>query len=123
MPRDDTQVPKRQKLRSTCDKCGTANAKCDRCQPKCTRCISHDMECIHGISRKVGKPRREKLRPNFDSTINNQRGSADTERRDSSGCNSYSSINKLVLDLELFSRAKDTMATWETVTHGNSNTA
>jgi hypothetical protein len=79
------------------------------------------MVCIYGISRKAGKPRRQKLHSTFDSTSNDQIGSGDAERIDSSGYSSNSSVNGLALDLEHFSHAHDTMATWQTMVHDSSN--
>ncbi|KAH8807462.1 hypothetical protein F5884DRAFT_789295 [Xylogone sp. PMI_703] len=49
------------KLRSSCDGCGAAKVKCDRGLPACARCISLGQVCFYGISRKTGKPRRNKI--------------------------------------------------------------
>ncbi|KAI0850639.1 hypothetical protein F5Y00DRAFT_268378 [Daldinia vernicosa] len=49
------------KLRSSCDGCGSAKLKCDRGQPECGRCISLGITCVYGVSRKMGKPPRERL--------------------------------------------------------------
>ncbi|KAH7120579.1 hypothetical protein EDB81DRAFT_814427 [Dactylonectria macrodidyma] len=54
--------PKRPKLRTSCDQCGSAKVKCDRGQPDCARCVSHGRTCVYGVSRKMGKPPRVKLR-------------------------------------------------------------
>ncbi|KAH7139673.1 hypothetical protein B0J13DRAFT_527348 [Dactylonectria estremocensis] len=54
--------PKRPKLRTSCDQCGAAKVKCDRGQPDCARCVSHGRTCVYGVSRKMGKPPRVKLR-------------------------------------------------------------
>ncbi|KAI1655197.1 hypothetical protein F4813DRAFT_398548 [Daldinia decipiens] len=54
--------PSRQpKLRSSCDGCGSAKLKCDRGQPECGRCVSLGITCVYGVSRKMGKPPRERL--------------------------------------------------------------
>ncbi|KAI0601611.1 hypothetical protein F4775DRAFT_405652 [Biscogniauxia sp. FL1348] len=49
------------KLRSSCDGCGSAKLKCDRGQPECGRCVSLGITCVYGVSRKMGKPPRERL--------------------------------------------------------------
>ncbi|KAI0199061.1 hypothetical protein F4808DRAFT_462251 [Astrocystis sublimbata] len=55
MPDDDVpRTFKKHKLRSSCDRCGTAKLKCDRGHPECDR-------CVYGVSRKNGKPRRDRL--------------------------------------------------------------
>jgi hypothetical protein len=48
------------KLRASCDSCGAAKLKCDRTRPECGRCVAHDIPCVYGVSRKVGKPPRGK---------------------------------------------------------------
>ena len=53
--------PRQPKLRSSCDRCGAAKLKCDRGQPQCGRCISLGLVCVYGVSRKMGKPPRERL--------------------------------------------------------------
>lgn len=53
--------PRQPKLRSSCDGCGAAKLKCDRRQPACGRCIDLGVTCIYGVSRKMGKPPRDKL--------------------------------------------------------------
>ena len=55
-------MPRQPKLRSSCDACGAAKLKCNRAQPECGRCLSLDLVCVYGISRKTGKPPRERLR-------------------------------------------------------------
>ena len=55
------QQPRRQpKLRSSCDGCGAVKGKCDRQHPECGRCMTHGIKCTYGISRKIGKPRRDR---------------------------------------------------------------
>lgn len=55
------QTPRPRKLRSSCDSCGAAKLKCDRGRPQCGRCVSLELKCVYGVSRKMGKPPREKL--------------------------------------------------------------
>ena len=50
------------KLRSSCDRCGAAKLKCDRGQPACGRCLNLGQTCVYGVSRKMGKPPRDRLR-------------------------------------------------------------
>ncbi|KAF2800328.1 hypothetical protein K505DRAFT_12204 [Melanomma pulvis-pyrius CBS 109.77] len=53
--------PGRPKLRTSCNECGAAKLRCDRGQPECGRCVSHGISCVYGVSRKMGKPPRQKL--------------------------------------------------------------
>ncbi|KAL2157558.1 hypothetical protein VTH06DRAFT_5935 [Thermothelomyces fergusii] len=55
-----TRMPRQPKLRASCDQCGASKLKCDRGQPECERCISHGIPCVYGVSRKMGKPRRDR---------------------------------------------------------------
>jgi hypothetical protein len=50
------------KLRTSCDACGAAKLRCDRGQPACGRCLVYGAACVYGLSRKMGKPPRQKLR-------------------------------------------------------------
>ena len=54
--------PRQPKLRSSCDECGSSKLKCDRGQPECGRCLSLGLVCVYSVSRKMGKPPREKPR-------------------------------------------------------------
>lgn len=56
------RAPRQPKLRSSCDRCGAAKLKCDRGQPNCGRCLSLNQPCVYGVSRKTGKPPRDRLR-------------------------------------------------------------
>lgn len=67
MTNEPTQAPRQRKLRSSCDGCGTAKLKCDRVQPICGRCRSIGVSCIYSVSRKMGKPPRDRVR-NINST-------------------------------------------------------
>ncbi|OJJ88363.1 uncharacterized protein ASPGLDRAFT_700499 [Aspergillus glaucus CBS 516.65] len=59
----DQLKPRQAKLRSSCDACGAAKLKCDRGQPECVRCVSYGISCHYGLSRKMGKPRRDRIPP------------------------------------------------------------
>ncbi|KAK5652690.1 hypothetical protein OQA88_10284 [Cercophora sp. LCS_1] len=50
-----------ERLRSSCNACGTAKVGCDRGQPQCHRCAGMDLDCIYGVTRKSGKPPRKRL--------------------------------------------------------------
>ncbi|KAH6645458.1 hypothetical protein BKA67DRAFT_113096 [Truncatella angustata] len=54
--------PRQPKLRSSCNGCGSAKVKCDRDQPMCGRCATLGITCVYGVSRKMGKPARERLK-------------------------------------------------------------
>ncbi|KAI0017594.1 hypothetical protein F4780DRAFT_587554 [Xylariomycetidae sp. FL0641] len=56
------RAPRQPKLRSSCDGCGSAKLKCDRGQPECGRCITLGVPCVYGVSRKMGKPPRERVK-------------------------------------------------------------
>ena len=62
MPDAPPQKPRQPKLRSSCDQCGLAKLKCDRGSPQCGRCTTLGLDCVYGVSRKMGKPPREKIR-------------------------------------------------------------
>ena len=56
------RAPRQPKLRASCDSCGVAKLKCSRDWPQCERCLSLGLGCVYGVSRKMGKPPREKPR-------------------------------------------------------------
>ncbi|KAK8055199.1 Aflatoxin biosynthesis regulatory protein [Apiospora rasikravindrae] len=47
------------RLRSSCDSCAILKIKCDQGQPSCSRCASRGIPCVYGMSRRMGKPRRD----------------------------------------------------------------
>lgn len=59
---------KAQKLRSSCDSCGTAKVKCDRGQPECARCTALSLICVYGRSRQSGKAPRKRPHADLDAT-------------------------------------------------------
>ncbi|ETS81558.1 hypothetical protein PFICI_06560 [Pestalotiopsis fici W106-1] len=73
-----TKPPRQPKLRSSCDGCGAAKLKCDRRQPTCGRCADLGVTCIYGVSRKMGKPPRDRLQ------LSASRGKSPADRRPSS---------------------------------------
>ncbi|KAF7541314.1 hypothetical protein G7054_g672 [Neopestalotiopsis clavispora] len=73
-----TKPPRQPKLRSSCDGCGAAKLKCDRRQPTCGRCADLGLTCIYGVSRKMGKPPRDRLQ------LSASRGKSPGDRRPSS---------------------------------------
>lgn len=64
MPEDEARRlrPGHPRLRTSCDECGAAKLRCDRGQPECGRCVSRGISCVYGVSRKMGKPPRQKTR-------------------------------------------------------------
>lgn len=50
-----------ERLRSSCNACGTAKVKCDRGQPQCHRCAGMNLDCVYSVTRKSGKPPRKRL--------------------------------------------------------------
>ncbi|EFQ36830.1 uncharacterized protein GLRG_11977, partial [Colletotrichum graminicola M1.001] len=49
---------KTQKRRSSCDACGASKLRCDRSQPACGRCVALKQNCVYGISRYKGRPKK-----------------------------------------------------------------
>lgn len=78
--------PRQPKLRSSCDGCGAAKLKCDRRQPACGRCIDLGVTCVYGVSRKMGKPPRDKLQ------LSKLLGKSPVDRRSGSG---FADVRKL----------------------------
>ncbi|KAI7789089.1 hypothetical protein LA080_005193 [Diaporthe eres] len=66
-PNFPQETPRRPKLRSSCDACGTVKLKCDRKHPQCGRCTTHGIDCTYSISRKLGKPPRDTMRKRSES--------------------------------------------------------
>lgn len=62
MSEEAPQTLRQRKLRSSCDRCGASKLRCDRSQPECTRCLSVGIACVYGVSRKAGKPPRNRDR-------------------------------------------------------------
>lgn len=81
------------KLRTSCDACGAAKVKCDRAQPECERCVSHNIPCVYGVSRKMGKPPRERLRQSPEQTSNGPDGLGENKRSKGSGDSGDTSIS------------------------------
>lgn len=79
MAGDSIGSTRQEKLRSSCDRCGTAKVKCDKEQPECGRCISHGVPCVYGVSRKMGKPsRRISLSQSTSDTVTTTQSSSET---------------------------------------------
>ena len=107
MTGDPPRAQRRPKVRSSCDGCGAAKLKCDRGQPECSRCVSYGIPCVYGISRRRGKPRRDRTRRNSVPTI-----SSDSTRivaADYANCAGADKLEKdgEMLDLGLFSNLSD----------------
>lgn len=85
-PNMPSRAPRQPKLRSSCDSCGAAKLKCDRDRPHCGRCRLRGQTCVYGVSRKMGKPPRDKLkfpvRPSRPRTQAKCAGSIERERCD-----------------------------------------
>ena len=48
--------PRKQKFRSSCDSCSTSKVKCDQALPSCARCVNVGIKCNYSPSRRMGKP-------------------------------------------------------------------
>jgi hypothetical protein len=85
---EERQQGRRQvKLRASCDGCGVAKVKCDRKHPKCGRCDAYGTICVYGISRKIGKPAKKRIRScgdDDDDDVRNSTGSGSSLNVDNS---------------------------------------
>ncbi|KAB8801878.1 hypothetical protein FH972_026700 [Carpinus fangiana] len=106
------RVPKRPKLRSSCDACGAAKLKCDRGQPRCGRCVNYDIPCMYGVSRKNGRPRRDRLRPNLTQTPKDQTNTPAATKVDKVESNSGSD-GEAVLNPMSLSGVPDLPVPWD----------
>ncbi|OCK75069.1 hypothetical protein K432DRAFT_446932 [Lepidopterella palustris CBS 459.81] len=61
-PTSEPTVQRPLKLRASCDACASAKVKCGKEHPRCARCLSNGNTCIYGLSRKHGKPGRQRRR-------------------------------------------------------------
>ena len=107
-------MPRQPKLRSSCDGCGSAKLKCDRGQPECGRCLSHSLECVYGVSQKMGKPPRDRVRipeaPSESRTSGEHSGihGRARENSDSSGAGSFDcNLNSIILILDRLRASND----------------
>ncbi|KAJ5356061.1 Aflatoxin biosynthesis regulatory protein [Penicillium concentricum] len=108
MAGDSIRSTRREKLRSSCDRCGTAKVKCDKEQPECGRCISHGVPCVYGVSRKMGKPpRRISLSQSTSDTVTTTQSSSET------------SSGGMPLDLDISSGTD--MNTWDPMDEDNNS--
>ena len=56
----DPSSKKGTKLRSTCDACKDAKVRCNRETPSCYRCRNQKLKCVYNLSRRMGRPRRNR---------------------------------------------------------------
>ncbi|KAJ5117947.1 hypothetical protein N7526_010970 [Penicillium atrosanguineum] len=54
------KLPKSVKVRSTCNACQQAKIRCSHEKPFCRRCQKHKIDCIYSVSRRLGRPAKEK---------------------------------------------------------------
>ena len=110
------------KLRSSCDSCGAAKLKCDRDRPQCGRCHLRGQACVYGVSRKMGKPPRDKLRlpvaPSRSRTQGQSASSIDRERRDDMSRTSSTSVSfgdGIFLGSGPFSTINESSSSWNAI--------
>ena len=48
------------RLRATCDACKDAKVRCNRDVPTCYRCRNQKLNCVYNLSRRMGRPRRNR---------------------------------------------------------------
>ena len=48
------------RLRATCDACKDAKVRCNRGTPTCYRCRNQKLNCVYNLSRRMGRPRRNR---------------------------------------------------------------
>lgn len=109
MSGDIPRIPKKPKLRSSCDGCGAAKVKCDRVMPKCGRCVCHGMTCLYGVSQNIGKQPRQRLHPSSKRLSSDQASTTNVDERHGS------SSSGVALDVGSFPSVTNTSATWDTV--------
>ena len=56
----DSRSKKATKLRATCDACKDAKVRCNRDVPTCYRCRNQKLNCVYNLSRRMGRPRRNR---------------------------------------------------------------
>lgn len=54
------KLPKSVKVRSTCNACQQAKIRCSHEKPSCRRCQKHKIDCIYSVSRRLGRPAKDK---------------------------------------------------------------
>lgn len=59
-PRKPSNRDRRPKLRASCDACAASKVRCNKEHPICGRCSMNGSPCIYGVSRKHGKPGRQR---------------------------------------------------------------
>ena len=72
----DSGSKKGAKLRSTCDACKDAKVRCNREAPSCYRCRNQKLRCVYNLSRRMGRPRRNRTDDKSDDV-----GSGEGEHR------------------------------------------
>ncbi|KAJ5475354.1 hypothetical protein N7539_008420 [Penicillium diatomitis] len=55
-----SQLPTNVKVRSTCNACQQAKIRCGHERPACRRCEKHRIECVYSVSRRLGRPAKNK---------------------------------------------------------------
>ncbi|KAI9874763.1 MAG: hypothetical protein M1830_009311 [Pleopsidium flavum] len=56
-PLGATTAPRVPKFRASCDNCHSLKVRCGQEKPNCVRCGNHSVDCVYGISRRMGKPK------------------------------------------------------------------
>ena len=108
------RAPRQPKLRSSCDDCGAAKLKCDRVRPHCGRCVSLGLVCVYGVSRKMGKPPRERLRILEGSGVPRTPGDHENRTRNDN-CTNGNGIDASVLPSGPFPNINNVSSAWGTV--------
>lgn len=52
-----TGTPRVPKFRASCDNCHSLKVRCGQEKPNCFRCENNNVDCVYGISRRMGKPK------------------------------------------------------------------
>ncbi|KIN06883.1 hypothetical protein OIDMADRAFT_46807 [Oidiodendron maius Zn] len=109
MSGDTPRIPKKPKLRSSCDGCGASKVKCDRVMPKCGRCVYHGMTCVYGVSQNIGKQPRQRLNPSSKRPSSDQASTSNMDELHGS------SSRGVVLNVGSFPSVTNASATWDAV--------
>lgn len=77
-----TTLPQRRqapKVRLSCDNCSLAKVRCDQERPACQRCVSGRVQCVYSVSRRMGKPPKDRRINNGDDSSSQSKGTASSD--------------------------------------------
>lgn len=63
---------KNSRLRTSCDSCIQSKARCSKDKPSCRRCDRRSHQCVYGVARRAGRPRKCSQASNRDPGVDDQ---------------------------------------------------